>query len=73
MAQASIPKHCFKRDTFKSMRYTVQDLVLVGMLFYCATLIDHPAVPFAAKLVLWPMYVAFLIASAQRSAIATSA
>jgi omega-6 fatty acid desaturase (delta-12 desaturase) len=52
----SIPDHCFKRNTLKSMQYTIQDLIMAGMLLYCATLIDQPSVPFAAKLVLWPMY-----------------
>ena len=53
--QRSIPDHCFKRNTLKSMQYTIQDLIMAGMLLYCATLIDQPSVPFAAKLVLWPM------------------
>ena len=36
-----VPKHCFKRDTLRSMSYVVTDLALVGAMLYLGTFIDQ--------------------------------
>eukprot|EP00730_Choanoeca_flexa_P009685 TRINITY_DN12871_c0_g1_i1.p1 TRINITY_DN12871_c0_g1~~TRINITY_DN12871_c0_g1_i1.p1 ORF type:complete len:381 (+),score=83.70 TRINITY_DN12871_c0_g1_i1:70-1212(+) len=50
----AIPAHCFKRSFVTSMRYTLQDLAGVAVLYYLSTFID--TLPTVAALALWPLY-----------------
>ncbi len=53
----SIPPHLFVRSTVKSFAYTMYDLVVVIALGWIASnYLDHPNLPLAAKIVLWPAY-----------------
>ncbi|GFR52743.1 hypothetical protein Agub_g15354 [Astrephomene gubernaculifera] len=53
----AIPPHCFERSALRSFSYLAVDVLLVAILWYASTWIDHPAVPrWLAYCVLWPLY-----------------
>lgn len=52
----AIPKHCFERSTWTSLRYTLVDVALVALLFAATKYINSPALPWFAPLLLWPLY-----------------
>jgi len=52
--RAAIPAHLFQRSAFHAGKYLVLDLLVIGALFYVATLFD--AAPFWLQFVLWPTY-----------------
>lgn len=51
----AIPAHCFRRDTFRSFTYALQDFSLIAILGYLASYIDHMPNVYA-RIVLWPTY-----------------
>jgi omega-6 fatty acid desaturase / acyl-lipid omega-6 desaturase (Delta-12 desaturase) len=53
----ALPKHLFKRDMLRSFKHLFFDLALIAALGYAATWISHDAVPFWARLALWPIYI----------------
>lgn len=52
----AIPRHCFERSLVKSLLHLASDLVIVSVLGFLATLIEHPSVPALARYLLWPAY-----------------
>ena len=53
----AIPPHCFDRSLLRSSAYLGADLAAVAVLYLCATLFSHPAVPALVRWgVLWPAY-----------------
>jgi omega-6 fatty acid desaturase (delta-12 desaturase) len=55
--KAAIPKHCFEKSNFTSMRYVFQDLTMAYILYYASTFIDGIGAHYSfAPYVLWPMY-----------------
>ncbi len=56
VSQDAVPKHCFKRDTLTSLRYTLVDVVVAAGLFFASSYISNPALPWFAPFILWPIY-----------------
>ena len=52
----AIPKHCFKRNLFKSLSYLFSDLAVIASLFYIASQISNPLLPSWSPYILWPIY-----------------
>jgi len=52
----AIPAHCFQRNTWTSLRYTFVDLAIAAALFASTAYINHPALPWFAPYILWPIY-----------------
>jgi len=53
--RAVIPAHCFQRSAIKSLAWLARDLVVVAALFYAATFIDSPMMPFIGRIIFWPL------------------
>jgi len=55
----AIPKHCFKRNLFKSLSHLASDLIIIALLAYAATYINNAEtyqLPPWATYILWPIY-----------------
>eukprot|EP00056_Hartaetosiga_gracilis_P019394 m.13900 g.13900 ORF g.13900 m.13900 type:complete len:375 (-) comp7668_c0_seq1:167-1291(-) len=52
----AIPKHCFERNTLRSLSYVLKDGIVIGLLYYLSTFIDHPSLPQWMPYLLWPTY-----------------
>jgi omega-6 fatty acid desaturase (delta-12 desaturase) len=52
----AIPAKCFERSMVHSFSYVVRDLIIVGSLFYGATLLSHLDASMAVKVPLWALY-----------------
>jgi omega-6 fatty acid desaturase (delta-12 desaturase) len=52
----AIPAHCFKRSLLISSIYLLVNVAICAALAFGATWIEHPAVPAAARWLLWPLY-----------------
>lgn len=51
----SVPAHCFEKSTLRSFAHLLADVVVCGLLWWGATLID--SIPSAAlRWALWPVY-----------------
>lgn len=48
----AIPAHCFQRNTLRSAKYLVADLVAVAALYWLSTFIDQVPV-FLVRVMLW--------------------
>lgn len=57
----AIPAHCFEKSLPRSMYHLLKDVLICSALATAALYIDHAAVPFAAKFVLWPLYWFFMV------------
>ena len=51
-----IPEHCFQRSTLRSMSYVFIDLSIATVLYLASNYIYHPALPWFAPYILWPIY-----------------
>jgi hypothetical protein len=52
----AIPRHCFERSLTTSLGHLAVDLIIVAFFFYLATFIEHPALPYYTRFVLWPIW-----------------
>lgn len=52
----AIPAKCFERSMLRSFSHVVRDLVVIGGLFYCATLLARLDAPLSVKAPLWALY-----------------
>lgn len=52
----AIPRHCFERNLWTSLKHLFSDLMTIAVIGYAATWIGHTSLPSWSSYVLWPIY-----------------